>query len=138
LCYDIYQGTTDFERFESFTEFRVLPECNPFPAEKSVIVMDNASFHHSERIRQMCAEAGVKLIYLPPYSPDFNPIEEFFSELKAFIKRNWRMYLNMTDRSHQAFAIYLKFCVKEAGSRAESARGHFKHAGLDVNNRFVP
>jgi transposase len=35
---------------------------------------------------------GVKLVYLPPYSPDLNPIEEFFAELKAFIKRNWHVY----------------------------------------------
>jgi transposase len=40
----------------------------------------------------MCIEAGVKLVYLPPYSPDLNPIEEFFSELKAFIRRNWVRY----------------------------------------------
>ncbi|KAJ5480242.1 hypothetical protein N7530_005751 [Penicillium desertorum] len=54
--------------------------------------MDNASFHHSERITQMCVDTGVKLVYLPPYSPDLNPIEEFFAELKAFIKRNWSYY----------------------------------------------
>jgi transposase len=35
------------------------------------------------------ADAGVKLLYLPPYSPDFNPIEEFFAELKAYIKKSW-------------------------------------------------
>jgi transposase len=40
----------------------------------------------------MCADAGVKLVYLPPYSLDLNPIEEFFTELKAFIKRNWQIY----------------------------------------------
>jgi Transposase and inactivated derivatives len=44
--------------------------------------MDNASFHHSGQIETMCSEAGVKLVYLPPYSPDLNPIEEFFAELK--------------------------------------------------------
>jgi transposase len=52
-----------------------------------VLVIDNASFHHTERIAQMCANAGVRLMYLPPYSPDLNPIKEFFAELKAFIKR---------------------------------------------------
>jgi transposase len=57
-----------------------------------VLVMDNASFHHSGRIEQMCSEAGVKLVYLPTYSPDLNPIEEYFAELKAFIRRNWQSY----------------------------------------------
>lgn len=55
-------------------------------------MMDNASFHHSKRVEQMCSEAGVKLVYLLPYLlvvPDLNlVIKEFFAELKAFIKRN--------------------------------------------------
>jgi transposase len=40
----------------------------------------------------MCTEEGVRLLYLPPYSPDLNPIEEFFAELKAFIKKQWHEY----------------------------------------------
>lgn len=44
--------------------------------------MDNASFHHTDWIEQMCLAAGVKLVYFPPYSLALNPIEEFFSELK--------------------------------------------------------
>jgi transposase len=51
-------------------------------------VIDNASFHHSDRIEKMCSDVGVKVMYLPPYSPDLNPIEEFFAELKAFIRRH--------------------------------------------------
>jgi len=43
-----------------------------YPAKNSVIVMDNVSIHHSENIRQLCADAGVILVYLPPYFPDYN------------------------------------------------------------------
>jgi transposase len=43
-----------------------------------VLVMDNASFHHSDWVKEMCIDAGVKLMYLPPYSPDLNPIKEFW------------------------------------------------------------
>jgi transposase len=50
--------------------------------------MDNASFYRTEWVEQLCDEARVKLMYLPPYSPDLNPIEEFFAKLKAFIKKN--------------------------------------------------
>ena len=50
--------------------------------------MENSSIHHIERVEQMCLNAGVKLVYLSPYSPDLNPIEEFLAELKACIKRN--------------------------------------------------
>jgi transposase len=40
----------------------------------------------------MCSDAGFKLLYLPPYSPDLNPIKEFFAKLKHFIKQNWQDY----------------------------------------------
>jgi transposase len=133
LAYDVYQGSTDSSAYETFLRSFVLPKCNPFPAKNSVLVMDNASFHHSERIREMCEEAGVKLVYLPPYSPDFNPIEEFFSELKAYIKRHWGVYANMTNRTHKDFAIYLRLCIDQVGNKKESTRGHFKHAGIDVD-----
>jgi transposase len=84
-----------------------------YPAKNSVIVMDNVSIHHSENIRQLCADAGVILVYLPPYFPDYNPIEEFLSEVKVFVKEYWRLYLDTTDRSHQAFRKFLTFCVLE-------------------------
>lgn len=50
--------------------------------------MDNASTHHFDGLREMVEGRGRRLIYLPPYSPDFNPIEEGFSSMKAWIRRN--------------------------------------------------
>ena len=73
--------------FEDFIE-QLLHHYGKFLEPNSVLVMDNASFHRSDRIEEMCSTAGVKLLYLPPYSPDLNPIKEFFSELKAFIKKH--------------------------------------------------
>jgi hypothetical protein len=91
--------------------------------------MDNASFHHSDHIENMCSEAGVKLVYLPPYSPDLNPIEEFFAELKAFVRRNWKPYEENTE---QGFDNFLEWCINVVGAREQSAEGHFRHAGLTV------
>lgn len=54
-----------------------------------MIIMDNYSAYYSERIGQLAANVGVKIIYLPPYSPDFNLIEELFNELKAYLKKEW-------------------------------------------------
>jgi transposase len=68
-----------------------LPHCNPFPGKRSVIIIDNASIHRSPEVAALCARTRVKLVSLPPYSPNFNPIEEFFTELKAFIKKHWMM-----------------------------------------------
>lgn len=88
------------------------------PEPKSVLVMDNASFHHSERIEQMCSEAEVKLVFLSPYSPDLNPIEEFFAELKALIPRNWQSYEESPD---QGFDTFLEWCIDIVGARGKSA-----------------
>jgi hypothetical protein len=87
----VFRGSTDAIVFEDFIA-ELLQHCGRWTEPKCVLVMDNASFHHSERLAQMCVDAGVKLVYLPPYSPDLNPIEEFFAELKSFIKRNWGRY----------------------------------------------
>jgi transposase len=124
----IFHGSVDSNIFEDFIE-QLLLHCGKWPQPKSVLVMDNASFHRSQKIEQLCADAGVKLLYLPPYSPDLNPIEEFFAEMKAFIRKNWHIY---EDLPYQDFGIYLEWCVDVVGSKEQSARGHFRHAGLTV------
>ena len=52
-----------------------------------VVVMDNLSAHKGERVRELVEGAGCELLFLPPYSPDFSPIEEAFSKLKARLRR---------------------------------------------------
>ena len=128
LCSRVFKGSTDGAVFEDFIE-QLLNHCRPYPEPNSVLVMDNASFHHSERITQMCDDAGVKLLYLPPYSPDFNPIEEFFAELKAFIKKQWHEF---ESSPHEEFRAYLEWCVSVVGGREESAKGHFQNAGVTI------
>lgn len=91
--------------------------------------MDNASFHHSERLEQICSEAGVKLVYLPPYSPDLNLIEELFAELKAFIKRHWHTYANQSEKD---FSVFLEWCIDTVGARKSSAEGHFRNSGWAI------
>lgn len=121
-------GAADAIIFENFLA-QLLQHCGRWPDPKSVLVMDNASFHHSRRVSQMCEDAGVKLVYLPPYSPDLNPIEEFFAELKAFIKRNWGYFEADPD---QGFGVFLSWCIDTVGGKEESAKGHFRHAGLKI------
>jgi len=87
LEYEIYQGSFDTERFNQFIE-RLLQKMTPFPGPRSVLVMDNCRTHHSQTLEDMCEKAGVILEYLPAYSPDLSPIEESFSILKAWIRKN--------------------------------------------------
>jgi transposase len=99
----IYQGSTNAALFGEFIN-RLLHHCGRFPGPRSVLIVDNASFHHSDRLEQMCLKKDVRLVYLPPYSPDLNPIEEFFVELKAFIRRNWIIYQDEPERDFGAFS----------------------------------
>ena len=88
LEYKTVQTSVDGDTFYEFVSVQLLPLLMPFNGinPHSVVVMDNASMHHVEGISGLITEAGALLIYLPPYSPDFNPIEEAFSKVKTHIK----------------------------------------------------
>ena len=61
---------------------------HPFPGVSSVLVLDNASVHHSAELQDCCNAAGVLLVFLPPYSPFWNPVEMVFSYVKGFLRRH--------------------------------------------------
>lgn len=73
-----YTGTMDHERFEDWFENILLPE---LPGG-TVIVMDNASFHRKEPLYSLAQKRNCYVIFLPPYSPELNPIEHFWAWLK--------------------------------------------------------
>jgi len=74
----IFQGSCNTELFMSWIEQQLVPSLKKGQA----VVMDNASFHKSPKIREAIEQAGCRLIYLPPYSPDLNPIETFWANMK--------------------------------------------------------
>jgi len=79
LC---YTGTCDSVLFNFWLENFLLPALEP----GHVIVMDNAAFHKSEQTKALIEHAGCSLIFLPPYSPDLNPIKKFWANLKGKLK----------------------------------------------------
>ncbi|KAI7933643.1 hypothetical protein MJO28_017540 [Puccinia striiformis f. sp. tritici] len=87
LCSIAQPGSITRLDMEYFVEQVLMPSMNPYPGPNSVLIMDNAQIHHGGRIQEICDLHRVRLIYLPPYSPDFNPIEKVFSVLKSRLKR---------------------------------------------------
>jgi len=77
-----YKENTNTERFEDWLENKLLLEVG----QGKVIVLDNASFHKGKEIRKKVEKAGCTLIYLPPYSPDLNPIEKYWGSLKREVR----------------------------------------------------
>jgi hypothetical protein len=78
----------------------------------------------------MCDDAGVVLLYLPPHSFDFNLIEEMFGELKTYIKQVWDEHIGFVRAD---FVGFLEECVTVVGARKASARGHFRRAGISID-----
>lgn len=72
------------ERFADWLATRLLPKLRP----GDVLVMDNLSAHHGPRVRPLCAHHGVQLVYLPPYSPDYNPIEPAWALQKQLVRKH--------------------------------------------------
>jgi transposase len=79
----VIEGGADGAVFETYLREALLPALN----EGDVLVMDNLRVHKSERVRELIEREGVEVLYLPPYSPDFNPIEEAFSKIKNLIRK---------------------------------------------------
>jgi len=77
------EGAMDGKAFEAYIRYFLVPELR----RGQIVVMDNLSVHKSKRIEQLIEEAGATLLFLPPYSPDFNPIEEAFSKVKSILRK---------------------------------------------------
>ena len=89
----LYDGTMDSCLFEAWFETRFMRE---LPSD-CVIVMDNAAFHRKERLASIAKDYGHTIIFLPPYSPEFNPIENFWAWLKARLKNVLPFFQSFDD-----------------------------------------
>jgi transposase len=79
----VFKGTCTTLFFEAWVEQFLIPELIP----GQIVVLDNATFHKSNRTKELIESAGCTLLFLPPYSPDFNPIEQFWARMKKWIRQ---------------------------------------------------
>lgn len=108
ITHELLTGTTNGEIFLDFLRGSLIPSMQSFPATRSVVIMDNCSIHHVQQVKQLLEAAGILLIFLPPYSPDYNPCEEMFSYIKYYLKDHDELLQSMDTRSckhvlHSAF-----------------------------------
>lgn len=93
-----FEGSTNTEIFIHWLKKILIPTLK----KGQIIVMDNASFHKSPVIKQLLENAGCSLLYLPPYSPDLNPIENYWAVLKTYIAKIKTKFDNFTDAIEHA------------------------------------
>jgi transposase len=113
------EGATTKAVFEAYVERVLAPALKP----EQIVVMDNLSAHKGGRVRELIEGRGCELVYLPPYSPDLNPIEEAFAKIKALLRR-------AGARTRGALIEAMGGALDAV--TASDARGFFEHRGYGL------
>lgn len=92
-------STVDSEIFFNFVRGSLIPQMHPFDGSspKSIVILDNCSIHRVPEIITLFASVGIVVLFLPPYSPDYNPIEEAFSFVKSFLRHHDDLLQSLPD-----------------------------------------
>ncbi len=120
-CSTVVDGSVNREVFEAFIEHVLVEELKP----GDIVVMDNLSSHKGGRIGALIEAAGAELRYLPPYSPDQNPIEQVFSKIKQLLRSLARRTKDALWRSMQS--------VLDAVASTDAANC-YRHAGYTLHD----
>jgi transposase len=118
------ESSTTREVFEAYVEQLLAPSLRP----GQVVVMDNLSSHKGGRVSELIEQRGCKLLYLPPYSPDLNPIEEAFAKVKALLR-------SFEARTREALVEAMRRALDAVTAR--DARGFFEHRGYRVAGQLL-
>ncbi len=113
----IIEGSTNAAAFELYIEEILAPSLT----EGQIVIMDNLAAHKGKKVEQLIEAKGCQLLFLPGYSPDFSPIEETFSKLKAHLRR-------AGARTREALQDAL--CQALLTVTAQDAQGWFRHGGF--------
>ena len=119
------KGTTNGDDFYRFVQAYLLPHLMPFNGVNphSVVVLDNCSIHHVAEITRSIEDVGALVHFLPPYSPDFNPIEETFSKVKSVLKSTEIQMPHATDVEDLLLASFTQVTQ-------DDCEGWVSHSGL--------
>jgi transposase len=116
----IIEGAANAQLFEAYVEKFLAPSLK----KGQIVIMDNLSIHKGQKVRELIEARGCRLLFLPAYSPDFSPIEETFSKLKAALRR-------VGARTHEALQEAIAAALLTV--TADHAAGWFKHCGYPPN-----
>jgi transposase len=115
----VLEGAVDGDAFAAYARDVLAPDLRP----GQVVVLDNLSAHKDERARAAVAGAGARLLFLPAYSPDLNPIELAFAKIKADLRR-------AAAREREALVEAIREAIDAV--TAADARGFFAHCGFPL------
>jgi len=118
-CSTVVDGAVNGDIFEAFVEQVLVPQLRP----GDVVIMDNLSSHKRQRTRELIEAAGAELLFLPPYSPDLNPIEMIFAKIKHLLR-------SLACRTRQALWQAMQSVLDQV--TATDAANCFRHCGYTL------
>ena len=118
-CSTVVDGAVNGDVFEAFVEQVLVPDLRP----GDVVIMDNLSSHKRQRIRELIEDADARLVFLPPYSPDLNPIELVFAKVKQLLR-------SMACRTRDAIWKAMQSVLDQV--TASDAINCYKHCGYTL------
>ena len=125
----VTSNTVTAVTFEEFIVSKLLTKLMPFNGvnPNSILVLDNATIHHVQSVLEVIKDTGCLLLFLPPYSPDLNPIEETFSKIKYELKANDALIQKLPEGG-------LPDMIQSAFDTVspEDSYGWFKHSGYII------
>jgi transposase len=113
---DTFKGTLNSERFGKYVKEILTPALE----KEDILVLDNLSVHNVKGVLKPLIEKGIKVLFLPPYSPDFNPIENAWSKIKSILRK-------LKARTFEALKAALSTALKSISS--DDILGWLKHCG---------
>jgi len=119
-CSTVVDGAVNGDVFEAFVEQVLIPQLRP----GDIVVMDNLSSHKRARVGALIETRQAKLLYLPPYSPDLNPIELVFSKIKQLLR-------SLSNRTRDALWQSMQLVLDTVTS--SDAANCFRHAGYTIH-----
>lgn len=128
----LVEGGVTKELFFWWLEYRLLPALDIRPGYHDIVIMDNCAIYRNPEVIALIEAAGAQVHYLPLYCPFFNPIEQTFHVLKAFMRR---FYCRKKDE-FDSFEAFLNWAILEVGNAAdaiEKAKGHFAYSGYRID-----
>lgn len=120
-CSMVVDGAIDRQFFDAFVQDILVHELRP----GDIVVLDNLSSHKSERARRLIESRGATLAFLPPYSPDLNPIEMVFSKIKQLLR-------SLACRTRDALWAAMQTVLDQVTS--QDAAHCFKHCGYTLRD----
>ena len=116
----VLDGPMDTIAFIAYVNQMLIPALEP----GTIVVMDNLSVHKSPAVKKLFQDAGMELRYLPPYSPDLNPIEMVWSKVKSIIR-------GVKPRSEEA--LWHSTAIALSAITRTDIQGYFFHCGVCIN-----